>query len=91
MLMKIELVKRVADHDNTMIDGLVELKGSMNLRKQSLKPTRLNLKLTKLPLKNKRLITLSRRKSLTTFMQKVRLLSTSLRKIRRLMKPIRSR
>ena len=27
MLMKIELVKRVADHDNTMIDGLVELKG----------------------------------------------------------------
>lgn len=91
MLMKIELVKRVADHDNTMIDGLVELKGEYESQEAELEANKTELETNKTTLEEQKAYHTEQKKSLTTFMQKVRLLSTSLRKIKRLMKPIRSR
>lgn len=43
MLMKIELVKKVADHDNSMIDNLVELKKQYEADKKALEEDKNNL------------------------------------------------
>lgn len=43
MLMKIELVKKVADHDNSMIDNLVELKKQYESDKKALEEDKKNL------------------------------------------------
>lgn len=43
MLMKIELVKKVADHDNSMIDDLVELKKQYEADKKALEEDKKNL------------------------------------------------
>lgn len=43
MLMKIELVKKVADHDNSMIDNLVELKKQYEAEKKTLEENKKQL------------------------------------------------
>ena len=43
MLMRIELVKRVANHDNEMIDNLVELKKEYEAEKKTLEENKLDL------------------------------------------------
>lgn len=54
MLMKIELVKRVADHDNTMIDGLVELKGEYESQEAELEANKTELETNKATLEEQK-------------------------------------
>ena len=54
MLMKIELVKRVADHDNTMIDGLVELKGEYESQEAELEANKTELETNKTTLEEQK-------------------------------------
>lgn len=54
MLMKIELVKRVADHDNTMIDGLVELKGEYEAQEAQLEANKTELETNKADLEEQK-------------------------------------
>lgn len=54
MLMKIELVKRVADHDNTMIDGLVELKDQYEAQEAELENSKAELETNKTDLEEQK-------------------------------------
>ena len=54
MLMKIELVKRVANHDNTMIDGLVELKGEYESQEAELEANKTELETNKATLEEQK-------------------------------------
>ena len=54
MLMKLELVKRVADHDNNMIDNLVELKRQYEAEKKKLEANKKDLEVKKKDLETHR-------------------------------------